>query len=74
MGRKAAAGAGGAVVAPKYRGMLSTARTIVAEEGFRALWKGNWSAELLYLGYGGSQFFFYDATHKFLAEKVGSGR
>ncbi|KAI9016758.1 mitochondrial deoxynucleotide carrier [Hyaloraphidium curvatum] len=59
--------------APKYRGLISTAKTIVAEEGMTALWKGNWSAELLYLGYGGSQFFFYDVVHRALREKLTPG-
>ena len=34
-------------------------RTIVANEGLRALWKGNIPAELMYLCYGGLQFVSY---------------
>ncbi|KAF8467724.1 mitochondrial carrier domain-containing protein [Kalaharituber pfeilii] len=41
---------------PVYRGIISTIRTIVVQEGFTALWKGNIPAELLYLTYGASQF------------------
>lgn len=73
IGRKLG-GAGTGVSQPKYRGMLASARTIVAEEGVRALWKGNWSAELLYLGYGGVQFFFYDAVHELIAGQVRTRR
>lgn len=54
------------VSGPTYRGILSTMRTIAREEGVKALWKGNISAELLYLTYGGSQFFIYQQTQRLL--------
>jgi len=48
----------------KYTGVVQAAKRVVAEEGWRALWKGNLSAELLYLTYGGAQFLFYDVAEK----------
>jgi len=44
---------------PIYKGMFSTMRAIVRQEGIRALWKGNIPAELLYVCYGGVQFTCY---------------
>ena len=44
---------------PIYRGILSTMRTIVLQEGIRGLWKGNVPAELLYMSYGAVQFLAY---------------
>ena len=44
---------------PTYKGVVHTMKTIVRQEGFRALWKGNIPAELLYLCYGGLQFVSY---------------
>ncbi|KAJ3186433.1 mitochondrial thiamine pyrophosphate transporter [Irineochytrium annulatum] len=44
---------------PKYTGIMQAARLIVKEEGLRGLWKGNLSAEYLYLAYGAVQFFIY---------------
>lgn len=49
------------VAGPIYKGALSTLRHIAREEGFRALWKGNIPAELLYVCYGGIQFTSYRA-------------
>ncbi|KAL1918435.1 uncharacterized protein VTP21DRAFT_3095 [Calcarisporiella thermophila] len=43
----------------KYRGTWHGISVIVREEGPRALWKGNLSAELLYLSYGAVQFSAY---------------
>jgi solute carrier family 25 thiamine pyrophosphate transporter 19 len=48
----------------KYTGVIQTAQKVVREEGWRALWKGNFAAELLYLTYGGAQFLFYDIAEK----------
>ncbi|RMZ78067.1 hypothetical protein DV737_g4058, partial [Chaetothyriales sp. CBS 132003] len=44
---------------PTYKGVFSSMRTIVREEGLRSLWKGNIPAELMYLCYGGIQFVSY---------------
>lgn len=44
---------------PIYKGILPTFRTIIQQEGFYALWKGNVPAELLYLCYGAGQFVTY---------------
>lgn len=53
--------------APLYRGILPTMRTIVAQEGITGLWKGNIPAELLYLGYGASQFLTYQQVTLFIS-------
>jgi solute carrier family 25 thiamine pyrophosphate transporter 19 len=55
-----------AVAGPTYHGVLSTMRTIVRDEGVTALWKGNISAELLYVTYGASQFYIYRRTQAML--------
>ncbi len=44
---------------PIYKGILSTLRAILRQEGITALWKGNIPAELLYVCYGGIQFTTY---------------
>ncbi|EHY59634.1 mitochondrial thiamine pyrophosphate transporter [Exophiala dermatitidis] len=44
---------------PIYKGVFSTLRAIVRQEGIRALWKGNIPAELMYVCYGGVQFTAY---------------
>lgn len=44
---------------PIYKGVFSTIRAIVKQEGIRALWKGNIPAEMLYVCYGGVQFTTY---------------
>lgn len=44
---------------PIYKGVFSTLRAIVKQEGIRALWKGNIPAELMYVCYGGIQFTSY---------------
>eukprot|EP00842_Homolaphlyctis_polyrhiza_P001707 jgi/Hompol1/2537/HPOL_002947-RA len=43
----------------KYINMMQAFRTIVREEGFLGLWKGNLSAEYLYLTYGAMQFLVF---------------
>jgi solute carrier family 25 thiamine pyrophosphate transporter 19 len=42
--------------APKLITMLNS---LLTTEGYRALWKGNWSAEWLYMSYGAVQFPVY---------------
>jgi solute carrier family 25 thiamine pyrophosphate transporter 19 len=44
------------VEGPTYRGIISSMRTILLQEGIRGLWKGNIPAELLYMTYGPVQF------------------
>ncbi|RMZ85097.1 hypothetical protein DV738_g76, partial [Chaetothyriales sp. CBS 135597] len=44
---------------PTYKGVFTSMRTIVRQEGLRSLWKGNIPAELMYLCYGGIQFASY---------------
>ncbi|KAJ3383138.1 mitochondrial thiamine pyrophosphate transporter [Entophlyctis sp. JEL0112] len=53
---------------PKYRGIIQSMALITREEGFRALWKGNWPAEYLYLSYGAVQFLVYDEILKLFPE------
>ncbi|CDO93930.1 unnamed protein product [Kluyveromyces dobzhanskii CBS 2104] len=43
----------------KYKGIVSTVKTILKEEGLRALWKGNVPATAMYVVYGGVQFGSY---------------
>ncbi|KAI9327597.1 mitochondrial carrier domain-containing protein [Zopfochytrium polystomum] len=43
----------------KYTSILQSMALIVREEGIKGLWKGNWSAEYLYLTYGAVQFLTY---------------
>lgn len=52
---------------PTYKGTLATIRAIVRQEGLRGLWKGNVSAELLYVAYGAVQFSSYRSTSLALA-------
>ncbi|RMD39557.1 hypothetical protein DV735_g5570, partial [Chaetothyriales sp. CBS 134920] len=44
---------------PTYKGVFTSMRTIIRQEGVRSLWKGNIPAELMYLCYGGIQFASY---------------
>ena len=44
-----------------------TLNTIRRQEGFRALWKGNIPAELLYVCYGGTQFVAYRGISQLLS-------
>jgi len=53
-----------------YRGAIHAGRTIIAQEGLTALWKGNIPAELLYVSYSMVQFVAYRQSHVLL-EKVG---
>lgn len=52
----------------KYRGMFGTAKTILTEEGLHAFWKGNMSAQYLYIAYSATQFFSYQQ----ITEALGS--
>eukprot|EP01134_Creolimax_fragrantissima_P001016 CFRG1016T1 len=47
-----------------YRGWIHAMRTVVLEEGATALFKGNLTADLLYLGFGAAQFGFYNEWRK----------
>ena len=53
----------------KYRGIAHAFSTILKEEGYRAFWKGNWSAEYLYLGYGAIQFVVFEKLKEFFAAR-----
>ncbi|KAF2078244.1 hypothetical protein CYY_000434 [Polysphondylium violaceum] len=44
----------------KYRGVIQSLYTIFKEEGGKALWKGNLSAELLWISYTAVQFTAYN--------------
>ncbi|ORY37597.1 mitochondrial thiamine pyrophosphate carrier 1 [Rhizoclosmatium globosum] len=59
-------------VKPKYRGITQSLILIAREEGLRALWKGNWPAEYLYLTYGALQFLVYHETMPLLASSTSS--
>jgi solute carrier family 25 (mitochondrial thiamine pyrophosphate transporter), member 19 len=49
-----------------YRSALHAGKTIVAQEGFTALWKGNIPAEILYVSYSMVQFVMYREAHVLL--------
>jgi solute carrier family 25 thiamine pyrophosphate transporter 19 len=51
-----------------YRGAFHTGKTIVAQEGLTALWKGNIPAELLYVSYSMVQFVAYRKAHILLQQ------
>ncbi|KAI5306243.1 mitochondrial thiamine pyrophosphate transporter [Ascosphaera pollenicola] len=51
-----------------YKGIWATVRTLLKEEGVTAFWKGNISAEMMYVGYGTVQFGTYATLHKYLLE------
>ncbi|RUS12706.1 mitochondrial carrier domain-containing protein [Endogone sp. FLAS-F59071] len=48
--------------------MLQGMRLIVREEGITGLWKGNLSAEYLYLTYGAAQFYAYYKVEDFICD------
>eukprot|EP01116_Phalansterium_solitarium_P021872 TRINITY_DN7000_c0_g1_i1.p1 TRINITY_DN7000_c0_g1~~TRINITY_DN7000_c0_g1_i1.p1 ORF type:complete len:303 (-),score=69.34 TRINITY_DN7000_c0_g1_i1:279-1187(-) len=52
---------------PKYAGVAQALRTIATEEGLKALWKGNLTAELLWTSYVGVQFAVYSHVLHLLA-------
>jgi solute carrier family 25 (mitochondrial thiamine pyrophosphate transporter), member 19 len=51
-----------------YRGALHAGKTILAQEGLTALWKGNIPAELLYVSYSMVQFVTYREAHVLLEQ------
>ncbi|KAF0486748.1 mitochondrial carrier [Gigaspora margarita] len=53
--------------------MLHAVSMIIREEGIRGLWKGNLSAEYLYLSYGTVQFLTYQQM-QILFSSIGDGR
>ncbi|KAG5519383.1 hypothetical protein PMAC_002009 [Pneumocystis sp. 'macacae'] len=62
---------------PQYCGIISSIKHIIHQEG--ALWKGNFSAQILYMIYGTSQFFTYAKCKSLLndifpEEKYNSGK
>ncbi|SCU90409.1 LAMI_0E01948g1_1 [Lachancea mirantina] len=52
----------------KYAGVVSAFKTIIREEGLRALWKGNTPAMSLYVAYGAVQFGGYSTFNRALAQ------
>lgn len=53
----------------EYRNIRQTLRHILKQEGITALWKGNISAEILYMSYGGVQFLTYGKLVNLLRDK-----
>jgi solute carrier family 25 (mitochondrial thiamine pyrophosphate transporter), member 19 len=51
-----------------YRGAIHAAKTIFAQEGLTAFWKGNIPAELLYISYSMVQFVAYREAHILLEQ------
>ncbi|KAI5302903.1 mitochondrial thiamine pyrophosphate transporter, partial [Ascosphaera atra] len=51
---------------PIYKGTIATLTTILREEGITGLWKGNISAEVMYVGYGAAQFGTYTLVSRAL--------
>ncbi|KAK5583863.1 hypothetical protein RB653_005467 [Dictyostelium firmibasis] len=49
-----------------YRGIAHTMNRVIREEGIRSLWKGNLSAELLWISYAAVQFSTYNQIIGFL--------
>eukprot|EP00297_Palpitomonas_bilix_P009955 CAMPEP_0113875920 /NCGR_PEP_ID=MMETSP0780_2-20120614/5199_1 /TAXON_ID=652834 /ORGANISM="Palpitomonas bilix" /LENGTH=275 /DNA_ID=CAMNT_0000861941 /DNA_START=238 /DNA_END=1066 /DNA_ORIENTATION=+ /assembly_acc=CAM_ASM_000599 len=47
---------------PKYTGLGQAARTILKEEGVKGFWRGNLTAEYLWIAFHGLNFFFYDQS------------
>lgn len=54
----------------KYRGMLHTCQTIIREEGFKGLYKGNVAAGYLYMTYSVAQFYAYYHMDTFMEQTV----
>ncbi|KAJ2769082.1 mitochondrial thiamine pyrophosphate transporter, partial [Coemansia linderi] len=57
-----------AFLRPTNDGMLACAARILRKEGARGLFKGNLSAEYLYLTYGAVQFLVFDAIESTLKQ------
>ncbi|KAI9313709.1 mitochondrial carrier domain-containing protein [Dichotomocladium elegans] len=56
----------------KYKGLTHAFRVIASEEGIRGFFKGNMSAEYLYVSYGISQLFAYHHFDVFFESKLAS--
>ncbi|PKS11997.1 hypothetical protein jhhlp_001293 [Lomentospora prolificans] len=59
---------------PIYKGLVRTARDIVRDEGFTALWKGNVPAEIMYMVYSAAQFTAYRATAEAIRPYLGDSK
>ncbi|KAJ3187722.1 mitochondrial thiamine pyrophosphate transporter [Gaertneriomyces sp. JEL0708] len=55
----------------QYRTLAQSFAKIVQEEGLRGLWKGNLSAEYLYVTYSATQFYTYYEYEKYLKTVTG---
>lgn len=52
----------------QYKGATATLKSVLRNEGVRALWKGNVPAEFLYILYGGLQFTSYSVFSRSLSQ------
>jgi solute carrier family 25 thiamine pyrophosphate transporter 19 len=59
---------------PVYKGLVRTARDIIRDEGFTALWKGNVPAEIMYMVYSAAQFSAYRATAEAIRPYFGDSK
>ncbi|RKP12589.1 mitochondrial carrier domain-containing protein [Piptocephalis cylindrospora] len=59
---------------PRYHGVLRTIQLIVREEGWTALWKGNLTAQYLYLAYGAVQFSTYQKIRASILHEQSPGK
>jgi len=56
-------------ISARYHGAFHTLRKVTTEEGILALWKGNFTAELLWMSFAGVQFATYHAMHDLLHQE-----
>jgi len=52
----------------KYKSVIQSIKTIAKDEGFLALWRGNLTAEFLWIGFGAIQFATYQQTLQYLSD------
>uniref|UniRef100_A0A6A7FTH4 Thiamine pyrophosphate carrier-like n=2 Tax=Hirondellea gigas TaxID=1518452 RepID=A0A6A7FTH4_9CRUS len=55
----------------RYYGLLQAGRTIVQEEGVRALWRGHVAGQVLTVLFGAGQFWSYNALTRICRERSG---
>eukprot|EP01132_Coremiostelium_polycephalum_P009124 gene9124-11180_t len=56
-------------IKPKYTNIYQCLKTVIREEGIRSLWKGNLSAEFLWISYASVQFSSYNLVTGLLDPK-----